>query len=110
MAADWAEFPRPSNVDAQRWTGDFRSLRLRLYLGMILLDCVVLAASFLLANVARFGRPFESYGLNSLALVLPIYLAISFNNGAYSIRSLADPRRSVAMAVQSLLFSFAVIT
>jgi exopolysaccharide biosynthesis polyprenyl glycosylphosphotransferase len=77
---------------------------------MILLDCAVLAASFLLANLARFGRPLESYGLNSLALVLPIYLAISFNNGAYSIRSLADPRRSVAMAVQSLLFTFAVIT
>jgi exopolysaccharide biosynthesis polyprenyl glycosylphosphotransferase len=108
--AAWAGSPPVSDVATPRWTGDFRNLRLRLYLSMILLDCAVLAASFLLANVARFGRPLESYGLNSLALVLPIYLAISLNNGAYSIRSLAEPRRSVAMAVQSLLFTFAVIT
>ncbi len=109
-ATEWARSPTASNAISRHWYGDFRSLRLRLYLGMILLDCAVIAASFLLANVVRFGRPLESYGINSLALVLPIYLAISFNNGAYSIRSLADPRRSVAMAVQSLLFSFAVIT
>ena len=101
---------RAEGAADQHWTGDFRSLRLRLYLFMVLLDCAMLAAAFLLANLIRFGRPFESYGLNTLAIVLPIYLAISLNGGGYSIRALADPRRSVAMAVQSLMFTIVVVT
>jgi exopolysaccharide biosynthesis polyprenyl glycosylphosphotransferase len=77
---------------------------------MALMDGAMLTAAFLFANFARYGRPFESYGLNALALLLPIYFAISLNGGAYSIRSLAEPRKSVAVAIQSLLFTIAVVT
>jgi exopolysaccharide biosynthesis polyprenyl glycosylphosphotransferase len=96
-------------VEVERhWKGGFQGLRLRLYLLFALIDCLCLTAAFLLANVARYGRPFESYGLNTLALLLPIYLAINFNGGAYSIKALTDPRRSAGIAVQSLLFAIAV--
>ena len=77
---------------------------------MLLMDGVLLATAFVVANLIRYGRPFESYGLNTLAIVLPVYLAISLNGGAYSIKALGDPRRSVAMAMQSLLFTIAVVT
>jgi len=111
IGGNWVAEARPARSRPQRfWTGDFRSLRLRLYLLMLAADCGALAVSFLLANLVRFGRPLESYGLNTLALLLPIYLATSLNGGAYSIQSLIDPRRSVAMAIQSLLFSIAVAT
>jgi exopolysaccharide biosynthesis polyprenyl glycosylphosphotransferase len=43
-------------------------------------------------------------------MLLPIYLAISLNGGACSIAALNAPRRSVAIAVQSLLFAIAVAT
>jgi polysaccharide biosynthesis protein PslA len=92
------------------WTGDFRSLRLRLYLLIMVMDCAALAGAFLLANTIRFGHPFASYGLNTFALLLPIYLATSLNGGAYSIKSLISPRQGVGIAVQSLLFSIAVAT
>ena len=100
-----AQLPR-----RQGWTGDFRDLRLRLYLLLMAADAVILAVGFMLANMARFGQPLASYGLNTLMLVLPVYLAIGLNGGAYSIRSLADPRRSAGIAVQSLLFAIAVAT
>src|SRR4249919_3493279 len=108
---NWGAHAAPVRTDTQLlWTGDFRTLRLRLYLLMLVVDCAALAAAFLLANLVRYGRPFESYGVNTLALLLPIYLATSLNGGAYSIRSLIDPRQSVAMAIQSLLFAIAVAT
>lgn len=100
--------PAPAYPVRQRWTGDFHGLRLRLYLLLLAADCAALTLAFLFANFARFGRPLEGYGVNTLALILPIYLAISFNGGAFSIRALADPRRSAAIAAQSLLFAVAV--
>jgi exopolysaccharide biosynthesis polyprenyl glycosylphosphotransferase len=113
-AGNWAAPASPAGLARSRpqhlWTGDFRSLRLRLYLLMFAADCAALAAAFLLANLIRYGHPFESYGLNTFALLLPIYLATSLNGGAYSIRSLIDPRQSAAMAVQALVFSIAVAT
>ena len=101
-----------SAADGSRpaWTGDFHRLRLRLYGLMILADTALIGAAFLLANLARYGRPLETYGVNTFALLLPIYLAIGLNGGAWSLKALADPRRSVALAVQSLLFAIAVAT
>lgn len=91
-------------------TGDFQRLRLRLYLLMICADAALMAAAFLLANLLRFGRPLELYGLTTFALLWPIYFGIGLNAGAYSIEALASPRRSVAMAVKALLFAIAIAT
>ncbi|WP_114952369.1 sugar transferase [Sphingosinicella terrae] len=92
------------------WTGDFHRLRLRLYLFMIAADGLLMAASFLLANVAYFHRPFASYGVNTLALLFPLYLAIGLNGGTWSLQALESSRRSVGLATQSLLFAIAVAT
>ena len=102
-AENWT-VPGPPSHSQQLWTGDFRSLRLRLYLFMLAVDCSLMAAAFLMANFARFGRPFDAYGLNALALLLPIYLATSLNGGSFSIKSLIEPRRSVRIAVHRSCF------
>ena len=110
-AAGWPTPVSAAGAGARgRRTGDYRGLRLRLYLLIMAMDCAALAAAFLVANTIRFGHPFASYGLNTLALLLPIYLATSLNGGAYSIRSLISPRHGAGMAVQSLLFAIAVAT
>lgn len=88
--------------------GDFQRLRLQLYGAMILLDGLLMALAFLLANLVRYGRPFESYGLNTFAVLFPVYLAIGLNGRAWSIRALTDPQRSADVAVRSLLFAIAV--
>jgi lipopolysaccharide/colanic/teichoic acid biosynthesis glycosyltransferase len=95
---------------APTWTGDYRRLRLRLYVQIILIDCLMLALAFQLASLARFGTVFTSYGLNTFGLILPIYLAIGFNGGAYSLAALADPRRSVILSARSFLYTIVVTT
>ena len=99
-----------ATVPNAHWTGDFHRLRIRLYVLMIAADGALMAAAFLLANIARYGRPFESYGLNTFAVLFPVYLAIGLNGGAWSLKALANPRRSVALAAQSLMFAIAVAT
>ncbi|HEX8639657.1 MAG TPA: exopolysaccharide biosynthesis polyprenyl glycosylphosphotransferase [Allosphingosinicella sp.] len=93
-----------------RPAGDFHRLRLRLYLLLIAADTALLSTAFLLANLVRYGRPFETYGLNIIALLVPIYFAVGLNGGAWSLKALADPRRSVGLAAQSLFFAIAVAT
>ena len=92
------------------WSGDFHRLRLRLYGLMMLVDGLLMAAAFVLANMVNYGRPFASYGLNTLALLLPIYLAVGLNGRVWSLEALTDSRRSALLAVQSLLFAVAVAT
>jgi polysaccharide biosynthesis protein PslA len=92
------------------WVRDLGGLRLRLYLIMMASDAAAITAAFLIANMARYGHAFDSYGLNTLALILPIFIAIGLNGGAYSIGALTSPRRSVDIAVQSMLFAIVVAT
>jgi exopolysaccharide biosynthesis polyprenyl glycosylphosphotransferase len=69
------------------------------------LDAALMAASFLLANQLRFGQLTGTYGLSTFSLLFPLYAALAFNRGAWSIDALSSPRRSAALAVKSLLFA-----
>src|SRR5690242_7416212 len=87
---------------------DFGWLRLRLYALLFAVDAVLMAASFLLANELRFGALTGSFGLNTFLLLFPLYVALGFSRGAWSIDALSSPRRSGALAVKSLLFAIAL--
>lgn len=89
---------------------DYPKLRLRLYLLLIAVDAGLMAVSFILANSLRYGRPFESYGITTLAVLWPIYLGISLNGRAYSIDALNDPGKSAIKAVQALGIAIAIAT
>jgi polysaccharide biosynthesis protein PslA len=113
FVADAQAFPPEGlapTADRPPWAGDFHRLRLRLYLLMLATDTALVATSFVLANLVRYGRPFDAYGINIFALLCPIYLAIGLNGGAWSLKALTDPRRSVALAAQSLFLAIAVAT
>ena len=92
------------------WKGDFGRLRLRLYFILLASDAILMGASFLLANEFRFGRLTDGYGLNTFALLFPIYVAVGYNGGVWSTSALSSPRQSAALAVKALLFSIAVAT
>lgn len=99
-----ASFARPArNVD-------FGRRRLRLYLLLMIADGTLMAVAFLLANLVRHGRLLDSTGVTTLALLLPIYLAIGLNGGAWSLKALESSRASAALAVQTLLSAIAVAT
>jgi exopolysaccharide biosynthesis polyprenyl glycosylphosphotransferase len=87
---------------------DFGWLRVRLYALLFAVDAVLMAASFLLANQLRFGALTGSFGLNTFLLLFPLYVALGFSRGAWSMDALSSPRRSAALAVKSLLFAIAV--
>lgn len=99
-----------SDFSGNRWAGDFHRLRLRLFALLICADAALMAVAFLAANFLRFGRPLESYGITTFALLWPIYLGIGLNSGAYSLAALQRPRRSAAIAAQALLFATAIAT
>src|SRR5690242_12594069 len=89
---------------------DFGWLRLRLYALLFAVDAVLMAASFLLANELRFGALAGSFGLNTFLLLFPLYVALGFSRGAWSIDALSSPRRSAGLAAKSLLFAIALAT
>ena len=87
---------------------DFGWLRVRLYILLLAADTLLMAASFLAANQLRFGELTGSFGLNTLSLLLPLYVALGFSRGAWSLDALSSPRRSAALAVSSMLLSIAL--
>jgi lipopolysaccharide/colanic/teichoic acid biosynthesis glycosyltransferase len=79
-----------------------RALRLRVYAGLLVMDCVILIASFLFANLVRLDHPFAPAGLNILAVILPIYVMVAGNQGIYSFEIFESWPRNAVRAVASL--------
>ena len=85
------------------------ALRLRLYAGLLTLDCALLASAFLIAALVRTGSPFQAHGLLIALLTVPVYAGIALNSNAYSMDVLRDPVAGVIRAVTSFLFTVATI-
>jgi exopolysaccharide biosynthesis polyprenyl glycosylphosphotransferase len=88
---------------------NFQRLRLKLYVLILLVDALSIAAGFLLADATRFGH-LQGYGLSTFMVIFPIYLAVGLNGDAWSIAALQSPRHSAGSAVRALLFAAAVAT
>jgi len=89
---------------------DYPRLRVRLYLLLMGADTVLIGTSFIVANLLRVGRPFESYGINTFLVLWPIYLGIALNGRAFSLDALKDVRASVMSAIQALIFALVIAT
>lgn len=85
-------------------------LRLRLYVGLMLVDAAALFLGFVFGNVVRFGAPFDSQGINIWLVLLPIYLGTALNSRAYGMDALTASRVGMYRAVSSLLFAMAAVT
>jgi exopolysaccharide biosynthesis polyprenyl glycosylphosphotransferase len=94
-------------IPAQK-SRDYGWLRVRLYALLLTADTLLMGACFLAANQLRFGELAGSFGLNTLSLLLPLYVALGFSRGAWSIEALTSPRRSAALALNSLLLAIAL--
>ncbi|WP_231639065.1 sugar transferase [Sphingomonas profundi] len=84
-------------------------LRLRLYGGLLALDCAALVVAFLLAALARTGSLFHGFGVEVALLTVPIYAGIALNSNAYSIDVLRNPIAGIMRALTSFLFTVATI-
>jgi lipopolysaccharide/colanic/teichoic acid biosynthesis glycosyltransferase len=83
---------------------------LRSYLALVSIDAAGVVLGFLFANLVRFGDPLAIAGVSYLAILLPVFLALSFSQAAYSVEVLTKPRvghvralRALALAAGALL-------
>lgn len=85
------------------------NLRIRLYLGLVLVDCISIATAFLMANFIRFDNLLEAAGLNMCGVLLPIYVGIAMNNKAYAIEVLRDPKLGINRALMAFCFTVGAV-
>ena len=90
------------------WRGEFHQLRLRLYALLFAADALCVGLAFLIANQLRFGDTLATYGVNTFAVLFPVYVAVGLNGGAWTIEALQNPRRSVVGAIRAFCFAVAV--
>ena len=90
------------------WRGEYHQLRLRLYALLLAADALCVGLAFLIANQLRFGDMLASYGVDTFAVLFPVYVAVGVNGGAWTIDALQNPRRSVAAAIRAFCFAVAV--
>ena len=108
-AAEASATVRPASGDVRRaWQGEFHQLRLRLYALLLVSDALCVALAFLIANQIRFGDMLVSYGINTFAVLFPVYVAVGVNGGAWTIGALQNPRRGVAAAIRAFCLAVAV--
>jgi polysaccharide biosynthesis protein PslA len=88
-------------------------LRLRSYITLLLIDVVSIASAFVAANFIRFREPLATAGLQYIADLEPVFLALTFTGGAYAVEVLQHPRtgvvrvlRALALAASALLLGF----
>jgi lipopolysaccharide/colanic/teichoic acid biosynthesis glycosyltransferase len=104
-----------SNVE---WGGYLRPLmprrkerlRVQLMIGMIGCDLVAVLIGFILANLVRFDAPFAPQGLYLMKIVVPIFLAIAINNGAYSLHALVERRYGIGRVLTAFMIAIAAVT
>lgn len=80
--------------------------RLRLYILSILIDMLVLAIAFVLANLIvvghLVGEPGKPHGLAMFAMITPVYVLLAINGGVYGIRMIGNGRISAWRALWAL--------
>jgi lipopolysaccharide/colanic/teichoic acid biosynthesis glycosyltransferase len=85
-------------------------LRLRSYVALLLIDVICIVCAFGAANFLRFGKPFAPAGLQCIADLAPVFLALTFTGGAYAVEVLQHPRTGILRALRALaLAAFALL-
>jgi lipopolysaccharide/colanic/teichoic acid biosynthesis glycosyltransferase len=83
-------------------------LRIALYALLLLTDVALIASAFLVAGAIRLGSPLEQQSLRTLGVMVPTFIAIALNNGAYSIKVLQRPSSGAGKVVEALAYATAV--
>ena len=101
------ELPEAANVGAiealRAYTPRSKEgLRLRLYVGLVLLDVFCVLSGFTIANGVRFDNPLATEGWSYSAAILPLFLALALATGAYSLGALECPATGTWKALRAL--------
>ena len=86
-----------------------RPLRVKLYLSLLALDLVCVAAAVLTGALLRFGQVMPDGWLGVSGSILALYTVGAISMGAYSLDVLRNPIRGTARATGSLMLAFALL-
>lgn len=100
--------PNIGAVPKRLFASSKEQLRVTLYSLLFFTDIALIAIAFLGAGAIRLGSPFEAQALNTVAVVIPTFIAIAVQNRAYSIRALQRPAHGAAKVAQALGYATAV--
>src|SRR5206468_11731306 len=81
--------------------------RLRVYLTLIALDMSSIFVGYVIAGEIRTGYLVHAQSFRLIAVMVPTFLGVALNNGAYSIAALERPGNGIAKACEALFFSLA---
>ncbi len=102
--------PNDPSLKPRADLSDLQSLRVRLCLLILLVDCLSIFAGCLIGNFLRFGDPLAATGINLFSVVLPIFVGIAINSDAYAPDVLREPRTGFSRAGLAYIFAvFAVL-
>lgn len=85
------------------------SRRLQCYIVLLLGDVLAVALGFALAAYVYLGDPFDAGNWLQFQLILPLFLLIGMQTGAYSAEALASRRASIKLAIVALAWAAAVV-
>jgi lipopolysaccharide/colanic/teichoic acid biosynthesis glycosyltransferase len=89
---------------------DLQSLRLRLCLLVLIVDCLAIFLGCVAGNMLRFGDAWADPGINLFAAVLPLYVGIAINSDAFGSDTLSDVNSGLSRAILAYVFAiFAVL-
>ncbi len=108
FAGKSAAAPTIGAVPRRLFASSKEQLRVTLYSLLFLADIALIALAFLGAGAIRLGSPFEAQSLNTVAVVIPTFIAIAVQNRAYSIRALQRPAHGAVKVAEALGYAVAV--
>lgn len=96
-------FEAPFRVDRKRLSK--QGSRLRLYIELILVDCLAITAGFAFASSLRSGHWLAPGGVNLALMVIPLFVGVAINSNAYSAHVLSKPLDGIHRASSALVFA-----
>jgi lipopolysaccharide/colanic/teichoic acid biosynthesis glycosyltransferase len=98
-----------ANKPARTWRPSASSLRIRLILGILSVDTACIIVSYLAAAGLRGVFVANTDWIVILAILIPVFLITTLNNGSYAAANLRDPFRSVARALQAYVLAISAV-
>jgi lipopolysaccharide/colanic/teichoic acid biosynthesis glycosyltransferase len=102
--------PKVTTPAERKAPSELQSLRLRLCLLVLVVDCLAIFLGCLAGNVMRFGDALADPGINLFAAALPLYVGIAINSDAFGSETLSDVNSGLTRAILAYIFAiFAVL-
>lgn len=93
----------------RRFATSKEQLRLKLFVGLFVLDLLSILAGFLIAGAVRTGSPLHNDSLRMVAVMVPTFMGVAINNRAYSLGVLQRPGTGLVKVAEALLYAVAAV-